>query len=246
MVIALDIGNSRIKSGVRNGDDIVMTSTLTHPVRDAGSYLDELGLSCPADSVIISSVVECLNGTFRDFSPNPAASGVIFVDYRSTTGITFKVSNPELVGSDRIANAVGGYSAVNGPVIIVDMGSATTLTVVGKGCEFLGGCIMPGVNMMAASLHEETSKLPVIDFIVPEHAIGSNTVESIRAGLSFGVAGAVERMIDEIRMEIGYTMNVILTGGLCERFQGLVRGVDIIDPLITIRGLFEIHDKAVM
>jgi type III pantothenate kinase len=138
---------------------------------------------------------------------------------------------------------VGGYHTAGGPAIIVDMGSATTLTVVGKDAGFMGGCIMAGVGMMASSLQEKTSKLPEVAFDIPDHVIGRDTAENIHAGLSYGVAGAVERLIAEIKKEIGYTMNVILTGGMCGEFRNLISGIDIIDPLLALKGLFIIYDR---
>ena len=242
MILAIDIGNSRVKAGVQVNGKINHTAVDTDPFADARSYMDKLDIGDKIDAVIISSVVDELYDEFQEFSNILCGSNGIFVDHRLKTGIDLKVDHPEQVGPDRIANAVGGYQVAAGPVIVVDMGSATTFTVVGRDREMLGGSIMPGVNMMATALNEKTSKLPLVEIGVPEHVIGKDTVENINIGLSYGVAGAVERVIAEIKKEIGYTMKIILTGGFSNLFKDLISGIDIVDPLLTLKGLFIIHE----
>ena len=242
MILAIDIGNSRVKAGVQVDGKINFTAVDTDPFADARSYLDKLDIGGKIDTVIISSVVDELYNTFQEFSNILSESNGIFVDHRMKTGIGLKVDRPEQVGPDRIANAVGGYQVAGGAVIVVDMGSATTFTVVGRDQQMLGGCIMPGVNMMATALSEKTSKLPLVEIAIPEHMIGKDTVENIHCGLSYGVAGAVERVVAEIKKEIGYTMKVILTGGFSNLFKDLISGIDIVDPLLTFKGLFVISE----
>jgi type III pantothenate kinase len=242
MILAIDIGNSRVKAGMQIGGEMNYVVVDTDPKADTRTYLDKLHIKGAIDAVIVSSVVDELNDTFREISNILSGSDGLFVDHSVRTGIGLKVDHPEEVGSDRIANAVGGYHAVNGAAIIVDLGSATTFTVVDKDRQMLGGCIMPGVNMMASSLSEKTSKLPLVDIVAPKSAIGKNTAENIQCGLSYGVAGAIEKVIAAINKEMGYTMKIILTGGMCTLFKDLITGIDIVDPLLTIKGLLKIHE----
>jgi type III pantothenate kinase len=242
MILAIDIGNSRVKAGVQINGKINFTAVDTDPYADARSYLDKLDIDGEIDAVILSSVVDELCDTFQEISNILSGSDGMFVDHRVRTGIELKVDHPEQVGPDRIANAVGGNHVAGGAVIVVDMGSATTFTVVGRDRQMLGGCIMPGVNMMATALSEKTSKLPLVEIAIPEGVIGKNTVENIHCGLSYGVAGAVERVVAEIKKEIGYTMKVILTGGSSTLFKDLIYGIDIVDPLLTLKGLFVISE----
>lgn len=243
MILAIDIGNSRVKVGQIINDRIITLSADTRPFRDPGAYWKELNINGPVSGIIISSVVDELTDGFREMSRMICTSDPLVLDSATDTGISIKLDKPELIGPDRIANAAGGYHLSGGPVLIVDMGSATTLTVVGKDAEFMGGCILPGAGMMAALLYERTSRLPDVAFDVPDHVIGRDTTENINAGLGYGIAGAVERLIADIKKEIGYTMKVVLTGGMSGHFKDLISGIEIIDPLLTMKGLFMIYDR---
>lgn len=243
MILAIDMGNSRIKFGVKTYDTVKYFSTETHPIRDARSYMANKIFRNNIQGVIVSSVVKELNEPFISCFNTEYRLSPIVVDHTTDTGLTYSVRTPETIGPDRIANAVGGYSACNGPAIVVDFGTATTITVVGKDKVFLGGTIMPGVETMARSLNEKTSKLPLVDITVPSSSIGRDTVENIQTGIIMGTAGAVDRMVDEIRTEIGYTIAVVLTGGMCEFFGDMIRTADGVDPLLTMKGLFLIFER---
>jgi type III pantothenate kinase len=116
---------------------------------------------------------------------------------------------------------------------------------VGKEKAFLGGAILPGAAMMAEALNEKTSRLPKIDLVPPSSVIGKDTANNIRSGIFIGTAGAVERVVDEIERDFGYTIKVILTGGLCEVFWSFIRNVDIVDPMLTLKGLFAIYERII-
>jgi len=243
MIIALDIGNSRIKVGIRSNDSFDHFSADTHPIRDVRSYLEGLPIQGDAEGAIVSSVVNELDRSFAEYFRYTYNVSPVFLDHTINAGLTYSVRSPETIGPDRIANAAGAYSVCNGPAIVVDLGTATTITVVGKNREFLGGTIMPGVHTMARSLKEKTSKLPEVSVLRPASVIGKNTEENIRSGIIYGTAGAVGRMVDEIRAEIGYTISVVLTGGMCELFRELIHNADVVDPLLTMRGLILIFER---
>jgi len=243
MIVAIDMGNSRIKFGVKTNDSVEYFSEQTRPIRDVRSYIAKDGFRGNIDGVIISSVVKELSEPFISYFKNEYDLSPIVVDHATDTGLIYSVNTPETIGPDRIANAVGGYAICNGPAIIVDFGTATTITVVGKGGVFLGGTIMPGVETMARSLNEKTSRLPLVDIAMPSSTIGGNTIENIQAGIIVGTAGAVDRLVDEIRTEIGYTISVVLTGGTCKFFRDMIRTAHIVDPLLTMKGLFLIFER---
>lgn len=243
MILALDIGNSRIKAGISLNETVSCFAADTRPLRNAADYLNDFNIPGPVEGVVLSSVVEELTERFREFSISQWGCEPVVVDHLLDTGLSYAVRNPEKIGPDRIANAAGSYYSGNGPSIVVDLGTATTITVVGRGASFLGGSILPGALMMAESLAEKTSKLPCVDLVLPRSVIGKDTQENIQSGIFFGIAGAVERAVEEIRKDIKYPMKVLLTGGLCEVFRGLIRNADVIDPLLTMKGLFLIHQR---
>ncbi|MGW8272829.1 MAG: type III pantothenate kinase [Thermodesulfovibrionales bacterium] len=241
MIVTLDIGNSRVKAGVFSEGRLRVSATRTHPLREPSDYLSELGVRDRVDHVVISSVVTSLTAMFHSFAVGMSSHTPILVDHLLNAGLTYAVAAPERVGADRIANAVGGYRLCDGPVIIADFGTATTLTAVGEDGQFLGGSILPGGCMMAEALREKTSRLPLVDLHVPSAAIGKDTAQNIQSGIFFGVAGAVERLAEEFSREMGYTANLVLTGGMCRMFGQLIRGASRIEPLLTTRGLLEIY-----
>jgi len=245
MVIALDAGNSRIKAGFSEGGSIVSRATPTHPLRSAEEYVRQLGLDAGCGGVVVATVVEEVRDTLNEMARMVSGRDALFVDHRCRTGLSFRVDRPETIGPDRIANAVGACTMCKGGVIVVDLGSATTVTVVGERAEFMGGCIMPGIGMMAGALHEKTSRLPLVDVAGEVSIPGKDTEASILAGLVYGTAGAVERMIAEIRRKMDYTMTVVMTGGLSGYMEPYVESADIVDPLLTLKGLLRIYDHNV-
>ena len=243
MILALDIGNSRIKAGMAQDKTLRCFATDTRPLRNVRDYLKDIAVPESFDGVVLSSVVDELIGRFREFSIAQWGCEPVIVNHLLDTGLSYAIRNPEKIGPDRIANAAGSYYSGNGPSIVVDIGTATTITVIGRGAAFLGGSILPGALMIAEALAEKTSKLPRTDLVLPKSVIGKDTEENIQSGIFFGIAGAVERAVEEIRKEITYPMKVVLTGGLCEAFRGLIRSADVIDPLVTMKGLFLIYQR---
>lgn len=222
---------------------LTVSATPTHPLREASDYVSDLGAKAHYDRIVISSVVTPLTSAFREFAHEISPRDPIVVDHLLDTGLSYAVAAPEQVGADRIVNAIGGYCLFNGPVIIADFGTATTLTAVGPNQQFLGGAILPGSAMMAEALREKTSRLPLVDLVPPARAIGKDTAQNIRAGIFFGMAGAVERLVEEMIKEIGYNMNLVLTGGLSGVFGRFIRSGPPVDPMLTTRGLLEIYSR---
>ncbi|UCG77980.1 MAG: type III pantothenate kinase [Nitrospirota bacterium] len=242
MMLVVDIGNTRTKAAVMRDEDIEWIAVNTEPKIDTGSILKELGIEGGLERVIISSVVNEVNGVFERFALDVSGKEGLFVDHRTKTGLGLFLNDPEDIGPDRIANAVGGWHVAGGPVAVIDMGSAITVTVVNDNAELVGGSIMPGVNLMARSLSEGTSRLPLVDPGIPEGVIGRDTRTSIMAGIGYGAAGAVERSIREIKDIIKYDIKVIMTGGTSQDLAGMISGIDIVEPLLTLKGLFLIGE----
>ena len=158
------------------------------------------------------------------------------------TGVAIRIDNPREVGADRVVNTAAAFRLYGGPACIVDFGTATTFDALSANGEYLGGAIAPGVRLAADALFRGTAKLPRVDLQRPAHAIGTNTVDSMRSGILFGYVGLVEGMVARFRLELGPTMRVIGTGGLASVIAQETRVLEIVDPWLTLKGLRLIYE----
>ncbi len=243
-VIAVDIGNSSINIGIFHANDLFTQEMDSFPLRDAEDYrgfvqkiLQENHIENERTGVIISSVVPghdtVLSHALRGFTRKEP----LVVNCRMNTGLNFAVPHPETLGSDRIANAVAAYDAYRAPAAVTDFGTATAVSIVGEEGVFLGGAILPGMGLMNKSLAQGTSQLFDIPFDIPATALGKDTASCIAAGLFFGMAGAVERLLDEIEREIGCRVQSISTGGYGKFISPLMRRETRYIPDLTLTGL---------
>jgi type III pantothenate kinase len=244
MLLALDIGNSAINIGFFIDEQLYIQTLTTYPLRSHEKYASILSEFFPeifveraALGVIISSVVgghtEVLADACKRFMPED----LIILTHKTTTGLAFDIPRPEELGTDRIANAVAAYEICKHPVAALDFGTATTISVVGKNANYLGGAIMPGVGLMNECLGRGTSKLPVVSLSPPESALGADTSECIQSGLFYGTAGAAERLLQEIEKEIGFGLKVVATGGYAGMVSRFLSREHILDKNLTLKGL---------
>lgn len=253
MLIAIDIGNSTINIGYFLDTGLLVQKTTTHPLRPADEYsrlmLDFLKQNLIEKtffSCIISSVVTTHTTVLRDavakLSENKD-NNILILSYQLDTGLNLKVKAPEELGTDRLADAAGAYSIYREPVAVIDFGTATTITVVGKNSDFIGGAIMPGIGLMNDVLDQRTSGLTKVPLEQPVTALGTDTAGCIRSGLLIGTAGAVERILDEIEKEAGYMFRVVITGGYAHLVDALIRRPHDVNDFLTLEGLREIYGK---
>jgi type III pantothenate kinase len=161
----------------------------------------------------------------------------VVVDSNIKMNIRIRTDNPEEVGADRIANAVAVYEIYGGPSIIVDFGTATTFCALDREGNYLGGAIAPGLEICSFALFEKTAKLPEVELIEPEYAIGKTTVKAIQSGIYFAHLGLVKELINQFKRELGGDCRVIATGGQAELIEKRCILIDKIDPLLTLKGL---------
>ena len=246
MLLTIDIGNSHIVSGVfekqqlRGVERLSTDHTLT--AHEYGvlhtSFLAKFNIQPNNISgCIISSVVPLITPTIERMVEALFHVHPFVVSENFPHGLTLRYDHPEELGSDRLVNAVAAFDAYKSSVIIIDFGTATTLCVVTKGGEFLGGIIAPGLKSSADSLHHQTAKLPPVDLIQPKTLIGTNTVASIQSGLIFGHAGLVDELVTKIQHEIKEHTVVIATGGLASVIAPISRTIQEIKPNLTLEGL---------
>lgn len=253
MLLGIDIGNTNIVAGVMKPDkpesvaDWRITTRLDKTADEWGVLYEDLlknrGVDKTAvDAAIISSVVPALNRPFADMLQKYFSLMPLFADHTVKLNMKICYDHPEEVGADRIVNAAGAIEEYTTDLIIIDFGTATTFDVITKSRDYLGGCIIPGLELMRSSLHRRTARLPEVDIAQPPSVIGRNTVSSIQAGLYYGAVGQLEYIIERIFQETGtkeYT--VIATGGLAPIIARSTKLITRIDSALTLKGLHVIY-----
>ena len=252
MLLAIDIGNTNITLGVYDNDVLCFTARLaTVDGFTADQYAVEIknvlelhGLNHKGiEDCVISSVVPSVGGAvcnavsmLCDIVPLELGPGV-------KTGLNIKIDNPAQLGADLVAGAVGAISEYTLPCVVIDMGTASTISVINKHGEYIGGVISAGVRLTLKALAENTAQLPSIDISAPKSVIGSNTVDSIKSGLIFGTASMIDGLLDRISEELGEQPTVIATGGLSKEIISHCKTDIIYNDNLLLDGLREIYEK---
>lgn len=258
MLLAFDIGNSNTVLGVfRDGELLTNWRIETDPHKSADEYgmlvsqlfaYDKLDME-DVDDIIISTVVPSVLYTLEHMSIKYFGCRPIVVESGVKTGLVIKYDNPKQVGADRIVNAVAAVNKFGGPLIIIDLGTATTFCAVTDKAEYLGGTIAPGLKISSEALFEKTAKLPKVELDEPGHTICRNTVESMQSGLIYGHMGMVEFIVREMKKELqeicgkDKPVKVVATGGLASMIAGGVTCIDVVDKMLTLEGLEVIYQK---
>ena len=250
MIFCIDIGNSNIKYAIFDSDELIATfrvSSVNASTSDEyGVIVTDLISSAGVkkediDGVTMSSVIPQLNYTMEHMCKDYLGIAPIVVNTSIKTGIKFLVDNPKEVGADRIVNSVACYKKYSGATICVDFGTALTFNAVNSKGEFLGGSIFPGMKTALDSLVNGTAKLPNIELELPDKVIATGTVTNMQAGLINGYIGVVEKIVSEMKKELGEPCKVIVTGGLGEIIAKQTKIVDYIDRRLTLDGLRYIY-----
>ena len=231
MLLCLDIGNSDIHGGVFEGETLRgQFRKSTQPLGSAdelgvffSAVLRENGLDPRAITrAAICSVVPAASHAVRQACQHYFRSEPFILQAGVKTGLKVRYRNPLEVGADRIANAIAAVQRQPGrPLLVVDCGTATTFDVITASGDYLGGAILPGVSVGAQSLASHTAKLPRVEILRPEAALGRTTSESIQSGIYFGQVGAIRHLLAELAREAfpGETPHVIGTGGFARLFE---------------------------
>ena len=196
------------------------------------------------EGIMMSSVVPQINFTIEHMCRNYFGMEPMKIEPGVKTGINIKYENPRELGSDRIANAVAAYELYGGPCITIDFGTATSFGAISAKGEFLGGAICPGLRLAADALTERTAKLPRFELVKPEAVIGRNTVSNMQAGIVYGYIGQINYIVNRMKREMGVPdIKVVATGGLAVLVAGESRVIDVMDGLLTLKGLCLIYKK---
>lgn len=253
MILVVDVGNTHIVLGVYEKTDLLASWRLN---TDKERTADELGMfmlnlfdhaglkADKVEAVIIASVVPPIMYTLEHSIKKYFKLEPMIIGPGTKTGINIRYQNPKEVGTDRIVNAVAGYELYGGPLIIVDMGTATTFCAVSEKGEYLGGVICPGVKISLEALFQKAAKLPRIDLIKPEGVIGKNTVSSMQSGIFYGYIGQVDYIVKRMKQEMQEdNVKVIATGGLARFISEESITIDHINSTLTLEGLRIVYER---
>ena len=251
MLLAIDIGNTNITLGVFQAGRLKtrwLIATSIH--RSADEYatlllalLDNEGMTrASVSEAVMCSVVPPLTTTFNEMCNRYFGVGPLVVEAGVKTGISIIMDNPREVGTDRIVNAAGAHHLYGGSIIVIDFGTATTLDIVSRKGEYLGGVIAPGVALGAEALFTRTAALPRVEIVRPRQVIGKNTVGAMQSGIVFGYVGLVEGLVGLIRDELGENAKVVATGGEAEAIAQETSVIETVEPDLTLIGLLVVHE----
>lgn len=252
MILALDVGNTNIVIGCIEDGKIICDGRLATDHKKTMEeyaihfkmFLEMYDISPKSfEGAIISSVVPPLTNYLKGAIEKISGVTPIIVGPGIKTGLNIKTDNPNVLGADLVVDAVAAMNEYKTPLIIFDLGTATTCSVIDRNGDYLGGMIFPGVKVAADALSSNASQLPYISLEAPKQAIGRNTVDCMKSGIILGNAAMVDGVIDRIEEELGEKATVVATGGLSKCIMEHCKKDIIYDADLLIKGLWILYCK---
>ncbi|MDO4647142.1 MAG: type III pantothenate kinase [Eubacteriales bacterium] len=252
MILAIDIGNTNIVVGALDKESTyfieristVRTKTELEYAVDLKTILDIYHIKRDQlEGCIISSVVPQITNIFKLAAEKILKKEVMVLGPGIKTGLNILMDNPATLGADLVAGAVAGISYYPLPLIVIDMGTATTLCVVDEKKNYIGGMILPGVGVSLDALTAHASQLSGIGIEAPKRIIGKNTIECMKSGVLYSSAGAMDGCIDRLEEELGQTCTVVATGGIAKKIVPYCKRKIILDEELLLKGLLIIYEK---
>lgn len=252
MILAIDIGNTNIVIGCFEENRIVFTERLStnHKATELEyainfkNVLEIYGITTDKiDGGIISSVVPSLTNIIKKAIGKLTENKILSVGPGVKTGLNILMDNPAAVGADLVVGAVAATNEYEAPIIMFDMGTATTISAIDENKNYIGTIIIPGLEVSLNSLVGGTSQLPKISLEPPKNILGTNTVDSMKSGILYSTACSIDGMIERIEEEMGKVKTVIATGGLAPTIIPLCKKNIILDDELLLKGLMIIYNK---
>jgi type III pantothenate kinase len=249
MLLAIDAGNTQTVLGLFAGPDLLdhwRIATNAERTSDehallVAQFLDQHGFSFEdITGVVVSSTVPLLMPVIRELAARYLAVSPVVLEPGTRSGMPILYENPKQVGPDRIANAVAAYRLHGGPTIVVDFGTATTIDATSAAGEYLGGAILPGIEVSLEALFDRAAALYWVDLVKPRRVIGKSTSESVQSGVLYGFAAAVDGLCRRFQAELG-DCTIVSTGGLAELITPVSECIQHHEPWLTLHGLRMIH-----
>ena len=250
MILTVDIGNSNIVIGGVEEDSIVFEARLrTDATKTSDEYcielkslLDIYGIQAQTiEGSIISSVVPQVLNSFQTAIKKLTGKQSLVVGPGLKTGLNIKIENPAQTGADLVVGCVAALREHKPPMIVVDMGTATTMVVLDESGALVGGCICPGVKISMDALTGRTALLPGLQLDQPKRAIGKNTIECMRSGIMMGAACMVDGMIARMEAELGSPVTVVATGGIAKFVLPMCQREIVYDKDLLVKGLAALY-----
>jgi type III pantothenate kinase len=257
VLLAIDVGNTQILLAVYDGHEffehwrlatnaertsdeyaVLVRQFLREGSRGDGGEHDPVHI----DGVAISSVVPRATAALRSMATKYFKLDPVVVEPGTKTGMPILIDNPREVGADRIVNAIGAYDLYGGPTIVVDFGTATTLDAVSAKGEYLGGAILPGIDISMDALFQRADRLSRVELVEPRSVIGKSTTEALQSGAIYGFAGQVDAIVHRMEDELG-ECTVLATGGLSSLIARFSETIQHLDPWLTLHGLRIVYER---
>jgi type III pantothenate kinase len=240
MLLAIDVGNTQTVFGLFDGEELSGQRRIATEAQRTG---DELGVllrgllgGVELSGICLSSTVPALIREYELLAESwPAPLLVVGPGVR--TGIQLRYDDPRELGPDRIANSVAARERHGAPCIVVDFGTSTNFDVISPDGDYVGGVLAPGIEVSMEALFARAARLVKVDFVAPPTVIAKNTVAALQSGLVHGFAGQVDRIVEEIRSELGAEAPALATGGLAELIAPHARTISSVDQALTLHGL---------
>ena len=250
MILTVDIGNSNIVIGGVEEDEILFearlrtesTKTSDEYCLDVKSLMEVYGVDAgQVEGAIIASVVPQVLNSFQTAIKKLTGKTALVVGPGLKTGLNILLENPGQTGADLVVGSVAALREHKPPLTVIDMGTATTISVIDKNGAYLGGCISPGVKISMDALTDRTALLPGLQLDQPKRAIGRNTIDCMRSGLMLGNACMIDGMIDRMEEELGYKTTVVATGGIAKFVIPMCHHEIIYDKDLLVKGLAALY-----
>lgn len=252
MILTIDVGNTNVVMGCVENGDVKSVCRLATNLNDLSSdYAMKMRQSFEFDGIdyknfsgaILSSVVPQLNRAIKTAVKKVTGLDCMVVGAGLKTGVNIKLDDPGQLAGDLITGAVGALALYKPPLVVVDMGTATTIVAIDSEGSYLGGAIIPGIKLSYSALSSGTSLLPNIAIEAPKKCIGTNTVDSMKSGAVYGTAALIDGMIDRMETELGEPVTVVATGGLAGTVVPYCRRKIEYEPALLLKGLAILYEK---
>ncbi len=252
MLLAIDIGNTNLVIGCFEQDEIKFKARIaTDRTRTSDQYGVEIKSMMEAYGVQVSDIDDCIISSVVPPVFNSVRTGVwkiigkqpMVVGPGLKTGLNIHMDVPSQVGSDRIVIAVAALAEYKAPLILMDLGTATTLEVVEPDNKYLGGVIIPGVKVSLDALTSRAAQLPGISLDKPRQVIGKNTIDCMRSGMMYGTAAMIDGLVERMEAELGHSCTLIATGGMAQFIIPLCRREILLEKDLLLKGLNILYKK---
>ena len=252
MILAIDVGNTNIViGGFREGEIVFTARIATDHLKTEDDYAAKLRSILEiydvtkeeVEGAILSTVVPALGSVLQDAVERITHQRPMLVNSDMDIGVTIRMDEPKRIGSDLLVDAAAAVAEYPCPMLIFDMGTATTVTAIDRNGDYIGGMIIAGVELALDALSDRTAQLPHISMDAPEKMLGKNTIDCMQSGVIFGNAAMLDGIIDRAEEEMGERLNVVATGGIAQRIVPHCRHSVVCDKNLTLKGLWLLYQR---